>query len=86
LIDAILSLVITLDPIVIEKLEAVISGSRGQRSILAGSAGSNISLLKLCIGIITVTRLPEDHVDSFAIFQLGIIWASSAFLLLIVGL
>lgn len=70
-----------------EKLLAVISGSRGQRGILvASTAGSNIFLLTLCMGIVAVTGLPENHADSFVIFELGITWVSSALLLLIVML
>lgn len=70
-----------------EKLVAILSGSRGHSGILvASTAGSNIFLLTLCMGIIGVTGMPKDHADNFVLFELGITWLSSALLLLIVFL
>jgi Ca2+/Na+ antiporter len=71
-----------------EKLVAVLSGSRGHGGIMiASTAGSNIFLLTLCMGVIVVTGVPEDHVDDrFAVFELAVTWVSSALLFLIVML
>lgn len=70
-----------------EKLVAVLSGSHGHGGIMvASTAGSNIFLLTLCMGVIAVTGVPENRVDGFAIFELAVTWISSAFLFLIVML
>ncbi|KAH8695217.1 sodium/calcium transporter [Talaromyces proteolyticus] len=70
-----------------EKFVAVISGSRGHSGIMvASTAGSNIFLLTLCMGIVAVTGIPEDSTSAFTLFELAITWLSSALLLLIVAL
>jgi Ca2+/Na+ antiporter len=73
-----------------EKLVAVLSGSRGHSGVMvASTAGSNIFLLTLCMGVIAVSGTSESHPDvrnGFAVFELAVTWASSALLFLIVML
>ncbi|KAL1982670.1 hypothetical protein VTN96DRAFT_1040 [Rasamsonia emersonii] len=70
-----------------EKLVAVLGGSRGHSGIvLASTAGSNIFLLTLCVGIISLSGIPENHTDSLVLFELAITWLSSAMLCLVVFL
>lgn len=69
-----------------EKFLSVLSGIRGHAGIvIASTAGSNIFLLTLCLGIIFVVgngdRKLEDGVVSFEIWTA---WASSAVLMVIV--
>lgn len=71
-----------------EKFVAVLSGRRGHGSIMvASTAGSNLFLLTLCLGVTAVTsfgssrQVGEDHV---VIFELAVAWASSALFLLVV--
>jgi Ca2+/H+ antiporter len=76
-----------------EKFVAVLSGTRGHAGILvANTAGSNVFLLTLCLGIIL---LASDGVgfdgdgessDSLNLFDLGAMWLSSAILFLVVCL
>lgn len=65
-----------------EKLVAVLSGSRGHAGVMvASTAGSNIFLLTLCMGVIAVSGTAEENSrDGFAVFELGVAWVSSALL------
>lgn len=68
-----------------EKLISVLSGFRGQGGIIvATTAGSNIFLLTLCVGIIAVAGKPLDQSDTFALFDT--VWMSSLSLLAVVFL
>jgi Ca2+/H+ antiporter len=68
-----------------EKFVAVISGARGHSGIvIASTAGSNIFLLTLCLGITFVAGNQKELADSVIPFELLVAWASSALLLLIV--
>ena len=77
----ILSLATTLP----EKFVAVLSGARGQGGILvANTAGSNVFLLTLCLGIVLLSSNGAFDQDSINTFELAVIWTSSAVLALIV--
>jgi Ca2+/Na+ antiporter len=71
-----------------EKLVAVLSGARGHGSIMvASTAGSNIFLLTLCLGVVAITSgMPgsPSSGDKVVMFELGVAWASAALFLLIV--
>ena len=69
-----------------EKLVAVIGGARGHGGIVvASTAGSNIFLLTLCLGItLVVGSQEEEFVQSLIPFELFVVWASSALFSLIV--
>jgi len=68
-----------------EKFVSVISGVRGHGGIvIASTAGSNIFLLTLCIGITFVAGNQKDLADSVIPFELLVTWASCALLLPIV--
>lgn len=71
-----------------EKLVAVLSGARGHGSIMvASTAGSNVFLLTLCLGVVAITSsIPPIGVsgDRVVIFELGVAWASAAVFLLTV--
>lgn len=70
-----------------EKLVAVLGGCRGHSEIvLASTAGSNIFLLTLCVGIISLAGIPANRTDSLVLFELAITWLSSAMLCLVVFL
>ena len=70
-----------------EKFVASISGARGHGGIvIASTAGSNIFLLTLCLGITLVAGNQKDLADSVIPFELLTTWASSALLLLAVFL
>ncbi|KAJ5159812.1 Sodium/calcium exchanger membrane region, partial [Penicillium canariense] len=70
-----------------EKLVAMLSGFRGQGGIIvATTAGSNIFLLTLCVGIVAVAGRPLDQSDTFILFDLVTVWVSSASLLAVVFL
>jgi Ca2+/Na+ antiporter len=70
-----------------EKLIAVLGGSRGHSGIvLASTAGSNIFLLTLCVGIIALVGMPDNSADNLVLFELAITWLSSAMLCLVVFL
>ncbi|KAG5208212.1 Sodium calcium transporter [Trichophyton interdigitale] len=61
-----------------EKLVAVLSGSRGQAGIMAATtAGSNIFLLTLCLGVVAAAGHQPQGVDSFVLFELLAVWVSS---------
>ncbi|KAH6664158.1 Sodium/calcium exchanger protein-domain-containing protein [Halenospora varia] len=70
-----------------EKFVAVISGARGQSGIVvASTAGSNIFLLTLCLGITFVARNQKELAGSVIPFELLVTWVSSALFVLIVFL
>lgn len=61
-----------------EKLLSILSGFRGQGSIVvATTAGSNIFLLTLCVGVVAVAGIPIDQADTFVLFDLAMVWMSS---------
>lgn len=62
-----------------EKFIAVLSGRRGYMGILAANtAGSNIFLLTLCLGIILVDTSGELNGGGINITELMVLWTSSA--------
>jgi Ca2+/Na+ antiporter len=70
-----------------EKFIAVISGARGHGGIVvANTAGSNVFLLTLCLGITFVAGNLEELSDSFEAFEILVTWATSAIFLLVVFL
>lgn len=70
-----------------EKFVAVIGGARGHGGIVAAStAGSNIFLLTLCLGITLVAGDQVELSDSVVPFELLTTWASSALFCLLVFL
>lgn len=67
-----------------EKFIAVISGARGHPGIMvANTVGSNIFLLTLCLGV-TILGSPNLTRDSNYAHEMAWMWASSAFLTLVV--
>lgn len=61
-----------------EKFISVMSGSRGQGGIVvATTAGSNIFLLTLCVGVVAVAGVPIDQPDQAIWFDLLMVWLSS---------
>lgn len=61
-----------------EKLVAILSGSRGHGCIMAATtAGSNIFLLTLCVGVIAVAGDQIQEADNFVSFELVAVWLSS---------
>lgn len=61
-----------------EKFISVMSGSRGQGGIVvATTAGSNIFLLTLCVGIVALAGVPVDRPDQVIWFDLLVVWLSS---------
>lgn len=70
-----------------EKFISVMSGSRGQGGIVvATTAGSNIFLLTICIGVVAITGIPVNHTDNFVLFELATVWISALGLVAIVFL
>lgn len=70
-----------------EKFVAVISGARGHGGIvIASTAGSNIFLLTLCLGITLVSGNHQELAHSVILFELLVSWSSAALLVLIVFL
>lgn len=68
-----------------EKFVVVISGARGHGGIvIASTAGSNIFLLTLCLGITLVAGNQKDLANSVIPFELLVTWASSVVILPIV--
>lgn len=62
-----------------EKFIAMISGHRGHVGILtANTAGSNIFLLSLCLGIVFVDARTEPSNGNVKAIELGILWLSTA--------
>ncbi|OOF90838.1 hypothetical protein ASPCADRAFT_510608 [Aspergillus carbonarius ITEM 5010] len=63
-----------------EKLISVMSGLRGQGGIIvATTAGSNIFLLTLCVGVVAVAGGSGDQAgrDTFVLFDLVMVWISA---------
>ncbi|CAP98448.1 hypothetical protein E8E15_000080 [Penicillium rubens] len=70
-----------------EKLVAMFSGFRGQGGIVvATTAGSNIFLLTLCVGVVAVAGNSLDQSDTFVLFDLVTVWVSSLSLVAVVFL
>lgn len=70
-----------------EKFVAVISGARGHGGIVvANTAGSNIFLLTLCLGITFLAGNQDELAGSFEPFEILVTWAASAIFFLIVFL
>lgn len=62
-----------------EKFIAVISGHRGHAGILvANTAGSNIFLLTLCLGIVFLDAKETFPRGSVGILEIGMLWGSTA--------
>lgn len=61
-----------------EKLLAAFSGSRGHGGIMAATtAGSNIFLLTLCVGIVAAAGYQVQEAESFVLFELVAVWVSA---------
>lgn len=61
-----------------EKLVAILSSSRGHGGIMAATtAGSNVFLLTLCVGVIAVAGYQVQEADNFVPFELLAVWVSS---------
>ncbi|PYI02529.1 sodium/calcium transporter [Aspergillus sclerotiicarbonarius CBS 121057] len=63
-----------------EKLISVMSGLRGQGGIVvATTAGSNIFLLTLCVGVVAVAGGLRNQADgdNFVLFELFMVWVSA---------
>lgn len=59
-----------------EKFISVISGSIGKGGfVVATTAGSNILLLTICMGVVAVTRIPINRADNFVLFELATVWS-----------
>lgn len=72
-----------------EKFVAVIGGSRGHAGIIvANTAGSNIFLLTLCLGVVLLSGELDSHETVVTAFELAVTWVSAAifFLVVLVGL
>ncbi|RDW58961.1 sodium:calcium antiporter [Aspergillus mulundensis] len=65
-----------------EKLLSVLGGIRGQGGIVvATTAGSNIFLLTLCVGVVALAgglSNVEEDTDSYVFFDLAMVWTSAA--------
>ena len=61
-----------------EKFIAVMSGRRGYAGILtANTAGSNIFLLSLCLGIILIGAAADFDRGNVNVMELAVLWAST---------
>ena len=61
-----------------EKLVAILSGSRGHGGIMAATtAGSNVFLLTLCVGVVAAAGYQVHEADDLVLFELVAVWASS---------
>ncbi|RJE20244.1 Sodium/calcium exchanger protein [Aspergillus sclerotialis] len=61
-----------------EKLVAILSGSRGHGGIMAATtAGSNVFLLTLCVGVVAAAGYQVQEADKFVLFELVVVWVSS---------
>jgi Ca2+/Na+ antiporter len=70
-----------------EKFVAVMSGARGHGGIVvANTAGSNIFLLTLCLGITFLAGNQNELAGSFEPFEILVTWAASAIFFLVVFL
>ncbi|KAF3003451.1 hypothetical protein E8E13_002709 [Curvularia kusanoi] len=62
-----------------EKFIAVMSGQRGHTGVLiANTAGSNIFLLTLCLGIVVLSAKGSFPQGSVGVLELSVLWASTA--------
>lgn len=62
-----------------EKFIAVMSGQRGHAGVLvANTAGSNIFLLTLCLGIVVLSAKGSFPQGSVGVLELSVLWASTA--------
>lgn len=70
-----------------EKFVAIIGGARGHGGIVvASTAGSNIFLLTLCLGITLVAGNQKELANSMVPFEVFVAWGSSALFCLVVFL
>lgn len=70
-----------------EKFVAVLGGSRGHAGILvANTAGSNIFLLTLCLGVVLLAGELDGDARVVTVFELVVTWVSAAGFLLVVVL
>lgn len=72
-----------------EKFISVLSGFRGQGGIIvATTAGSNVFLLTLCVGIVAASGGTADQpkADTFVLFDLVTVWVSALLLVAVVFL
>lgn len=70
-----------------EKFISVLSGFRGQGGIIvATTAGSNIFLLTLCVGIVAASGGAAGQADTFVLFDLVTVWMSALLLVAVVFL
>ncbi|KAJ5653949.1 hypothetical protein N7490_000952 [Penicillium lividum] len=70
-----------------EKLVAILSGSRGHDGIMAATtAGSNIFLLTLCVGVVAVAGYQVQEADNIVLFELVVVWVSSLLLCAVIFL
>ncbi|KAJ5707784.1 hypothetical protein N7488_007585 [Penicillium malachiteum] len=61
-----------------EKFISVLSGFRGQGGVfVATTAGSNIFLLTLCVGVVAISGIPVDGEDTYVLFDLQVLWISA---------
>ncbi|KAJ6015995.1 hypothetical protein N7540_010586 [Penicillium herquei] len=61
-----------------EKFISVLSGFRGQGGVVvATTAGSNIFLLTLCVGVVAISGVPVDGKDTYVLFDLQVLWLSA---------
>jgi Ca2+/Na+ antiporter len=62
-----------------EKLIALLGGARGHgRIVVATTAGSNIFLLTLCVGVVAVAGIPVDQAnDGLVLFDLVTVWLAA---------
>lgn len=68
-----------------EKFVAVIGGARGHGGIVAAStAGSNIFLLTLCLGVTLVAGDQAELAESVVLFEVLVTWATSGLFCLLV--
>ncbi len=68
-----------------EKFVAVLGGSRGHAGIIvANTAGSNIFLLTLCLGVVLLSGDLDSHASSVVPFELAVTWVSAAIFFLVV--
>ena len=68
-----------------EKFVAVLSGTRGHTGILvASTAGSNVFLLTLCLGVLLLASGGPRGADTVNALEVAVMWASSALFALIV--
>ena len=72
-----------------EKFVAVLGGARGHAGIIvANTAGSNIFLLTLCLGVVLLGGELDSRARVVTVFELAVTWVSAAifFLVVLLGL